>query len=211
MKRPQTGIRSTTKRKDKREKVKEEPIIEDEFTSEINYNIPTRGHVIPIANDDNKISNVFCFAALADKNKGTLYTDATGALPVRSIDGNQYYYVAYDYDTNYVHTVPVKDLAGATIIKTFAKIFTKMEQQGHKPRLNITDNQAVAPLKRYLAQKNCKWKFVEPSNHRVNAVERAIQIWKNHIISGMCSTDREWPRQLWDQLTEQDIVTLNLC
>ena len=42
------------------------------------------------------INNVLCFAALTDKNKGTLYTDAIGALPVRSINGNQYYYVAYD-------------------------------------------------------------------------------------------------------------------
>ena len=57
------------------------------------------------------ISNVFCFATLADKSKGTLYTDATGALPVWSVNGNQYCYVAYDYDTNYVHTVPVKDLS----------------------------------------------------------------------------------------------------
>ena len=29
-------------------------------------------------------NNIFCFAALADKEKGTVYTDATGALPVMS-------------------------------------------------------------------------------------------------------------------------------
>ena len=153
MKRPRTGIRSTTKRKEQRKKLREEPVIDEETAMEINFNIPVHGHVIP---EDNIISNVFCFTVLADKNKGTLYTDATGALPVRSIDGNQYYYVAYDYDTNYVHAVPVEDLTDAAIIKTFDKIFNKMEQKGHKPRLNITDNQAVAPLKRYLAQKNCK-------------------------------------------------------
>ena len=45
----------------------------------------------------------------------------------------------------------------------------------------------------------------------MNAAERAIQTWKNHIISGLCSTDREWPLQLWDQLTEQGIITLNIC
>ena len=86
------------------------------------------------------ISNVFFFAALTDKNKGTLYTYATGALPVQFIDGNQYYYVAYDYDTNYVHAVPVKDLTDATTIKIFDTIFEDMEQKGHKPHLNITDN-----------------------------------------------------------------------
>ena len=46
------------------------------------------------------LNNVFCFAALAEKQTGTLYTNATGALPVMSLEGNQYYFVAYDYDTN---------------------------------------------------------------------------------------------------------------
>ena len=45
----------------------------------------------------------------------------------------------------------------------------------------------------------------------MNAAERAIQTRKNHIISGLCSTDKEWPLQLWDQLIEQGIITLNLC
>ena len=99
------------------------------------------------------ISNVLCFATLADKNKGTLLTDAINALLVQSIDGNQYYYVAHDYNTNYVDAVSVKDLTNATIIKTFNKIFEDMGQKGHKQRLTITNNQTVVSLKRYLAQK----------------------------------------------------------
>ena len=31
------------------------------------------------------------------------------------------------------------------------------------------------------------------------------------MISGLCCTDSEWPLQLWDQLTEQGLITLNLC
>ena len=69
----------------------------------------------------------------------------------------------------------------------------------------------MAPLKPYLEQKTCKWQFVEPSNHRVNTTERAIYTRKNHIISGLCLTDKEWLLQLWDQLPEQGIITLNLC
>lgn len=33
---------------------------------------------------------------------------------------------------------------------------------------------------------------------------------KNHFISGLCSTDDNWPLQLWDQLAEQALITLNL-
>ena len=35
-----------------------------------------------------------------NKQNGTLYTDATSTLPEMSLDGHQYYFVAYDYDTN---------------------------------------------------------------------------------------------------------------
>ena len=85
-----------------------------------------------------------------------------------------------------------------------------MTEKGHKLTLNVTDNQAVTPLKKYLRSKNCRWQFVEPANHRVNAAERAIQMFKNHFISGLCSTDIQWPTQLWDQLVNQAATTLNI-
>ena len=51
----------------------------------------------PIAPQAN---HVFCFAAMADKNQRTLYHDLTGRLPVMSLEGNQYFFVAYDYTLN---------------------------------------------------------------------------------------------------------------
>ena len=68
-------------------------------------------------------NNVFCFAALADKQTGTLYTDQTGALPVRSIEGMQYFFIAYDYDTNYIFAKPISNLKDETIIVAFKSVF----------------------------------------------------------------------------------------
>ena len=76
-----------------------------------------------------------------------------------------------------------------TIIKAFDGIFTELEEKGHKPRFNVTDNQPTTPLKVYLKSKDCKWQFVEPNNHCVNAAERAIQSFKNYTINEVCSTD----------------------
>ena len=128
-----------------------------------------------------------------------------------SIDGHQYYVVTYDYDNNFIEAREVSDLKDETIVGAVQQIFDKMEEHGHKPKLNVTDNQAARPLKAYLKTKQCKWQFVEPHNHRVNAVEHAIQTFKNHIISGFCCTDSEWPLQLWNNLTQQALITLNLC
>jgi hypothetical protein len=52
--------------------------------------------------------------------------------------------------------------------------------------------------------------FVEPNNHRVNAAERAIQTFKNHFISGLCTTDPKFPFQLWNHLTHQAFITCNI-
>eukprot|EP00804_Cyclotella_cryptica_P014650 CCRYP_012669-RA/>CCRYP_012669-RA protein AED:0.66 eAED:0.28 QI:0/0/0/0.66/0/0.33/3/0/1062 len=79
-----------------------------------------------------------------------------------------------------------------------------------EPTFNVTDNQAAQSIKRYLTKEQTKWQFVEPNNHRVNAAERAIQTYKNHFISGLCTTDKDWPLQLWDTLTQQALITLNL-
>ena len=96
-------------------------------------------------------SNVFCFVVLAEKEKGTIYTDATGALPALSLDGHQYYAVAYDCDNNFINEAQeVSDLKDETIVETAQKIFDKIEENGHKPMLNVTDSQTAQPLKAFL-------------------------------------------------------------
>ena len=77
-------------------------------------------------------NNVFCFAALAEKEKGTIYTDAMGAFPVLSLDGHQYYIAAYDYDNNFIEAKEVSDLKDETIVETVHKIFNIIEVHGHK-------------------------------------------------------------------------------
>ena len=47
---------------------------------------------------------MFCFAALADANTGTMYTDLPGPFPVQSFTSMQYIFVAYVYDINTILT-----------------------------------------------------------------------------------------------------------
>jgi hypothetical protein len=46
------------------------------------------------------LQEMFCLAALANANTGTMYTDLTGAFPIRSFKNMQYIFVAYIYDLN---------------------------------------------------------------------------------------------------------------
>eukprot|EP00804_Cyclotella_cryptica_P015897 CCRYP_006383-RA/>CCRYP_006383-RA protein AED:0.07 eAED:-0.04 QI:0/0/0/1/0/0/2/0/1375 len=203
MKRPRMGIRSTRTGANK-EPDPMHPLQEPSPTTTSTVN------VIPFETIDDSVCNVFCYAALADKQAGTMYTDATGALPAISLEGHQYYFVAYAYDPNYIFAKPLSNLKDESILTAFDEVFQQLKDNGFKPTFNVTDNQAATPIKDYLRKEGATWQFVEPNNHRVNAAERAIQTYKNHFISGLCTTDSDWPLQLWDNLTEQALITLNL-
>ena len=71
-----------------------------------------------------------------------------------SLNGKQYSFVAYDYDTNYIFALPIANVQDKTIIEAFDKVFTELTKKVHKPTFNVTDDQAVTPLKNISAQKN---------------------------------------------------------
>ncbi len=52
--------------------------------------------------------------------------------------------------------------------------------------------------------------LIEPHNHRVNAMEQAIQMFKNWFIGALGTTDTNFPIQLWDKLTPQVQDSINL-
>ena len=171
----------------------------------------------PNNNDDlfpkqeiNDVNHIFCWAALADQIDGTTYTDLTGRFPTMSLERNQYVFVAYDYTTNAILVRAITDREATTIVAAFDDIFSYLDSKGFKPKFNVLDNEASSAITEYLRTNNIKWQFVPPNEHRVNAAERAIQTFKNHLISGLCSTDRHFPSQLWDKLLPQAQDSLNM-
>ena len=111
MKRLRTGIRSTRAKASKSHCAQlgnKAPII--------NENIPTT-ILFEDGSSDGQVNNIFCLPALAYSRSGTFYTDATGALPATSLDGNQYYFIAYNYDTNYIFAIPIKNVTDDAIME----------------------------------------------------------------------------------------------
>eukprot|EP00804_Cyclotella_cryptica_P007932 CCRYP_019848-RA/>CCRYP_019848-RA protein AED:0.05 eAED:-0.05 QI:0/-1/0/1/-1/1/1/0/1335 len=160
--------------------------------------------------EPNTINHVFCWAALADQINGTTYTDLTGCFPTMSLENKHYIFVTYDYTTNAIIVRAITDSESSTITRAFNDIFTYLTTKGFKPQFNVLDNEASNAITDYLCKQNIKWQFVPPNKHRVNAAERAIQTFKNHFISGLCSTDRDFPSQLWDKLLQQAQDSLNM-
>jgi len=159
---------------------------------------------------DASIANVFCFGAFADKNTGVMYHDMTGNFPFMSLDGCICYLIMYHYESNSILATPIDSMDDMTIFEAYKKNFEMLEKKGFSVKLNVMDNQATKNIMKFLDEKDCKVQLVEPHNKRLNAAERAIQTWKDALISVLATTDSDFPLQLWDRLTPQVQDTVNL-
>jgi hypothetical protein len=159
---------------------------------------------------DATIANVFCFGAFAEKTSGIVYNDLTESFLFVSLEGRVCFIVLYHYKSNCILASPIKGMDDRTIFETYKKYFEELTSKGFKPKLNIMDNQATKHIKQFLSENDCKLQLVEPHNHRVNAAERAIQIFKDAFIAALATTNVNFPLQLWDKLTPQVHTCLNL-
>ena len=156
------------------------------------------------------IYNMHCFAVLAGDNPGTMYTDLTGAFPLRSFHNNTYIFVAYIYDINAIlaRAMPTKN--DAAMITAFKRILDTLRECNITLNLNVMDNECSATVATFIKSNNMKIQLVPPHNHRVNAAERAIATFKNHFIANLATLDPTCPIQLWDEFLPQVELTLNM-
>ena len=122
----------------------------------------------------------------------------------------QYVFVCYAYQSNAILVRPMKSRTDECMVAAYKDIYESLTEKGFKPVLNVTDNECTRAVQNYITSQNVDCQLMEHDNHRVTATERAIQTFKNHFIPRLCSTDRDWPMQLWHTMTEQALITLNL-
>jgi hypothetical protein len=79
-----------------------------------------------------------------------------------------------------------------------------------EPKLMKLDNEASKLLKDYLYQQDIALQLVPPYSHRHNSAERAIRSFKDHLIAGLCSTDKYFPMHSWERILPQAVITLNM-
>jgi hypothetical protein len=156
------------------------------------------------------VQDMFCFAALADATSGTIYTDLTGAFPVRSFKNMQYIFVAYIYNLNAIIVRPMASRTDASFIAAFTKVFAILRAQDYQPALNNMDNECSKAVQKHIRANKMTIQLVPPHNHRVNAAERAIGTFKEHFVAALATVDNLCPLQLWDNFLPQVELTLNL-
>jgi hypothetical protein len=157
---------------------------------------------------DHGIKNQLVYAATIDAGK--IYTDQTGRFPVVSSKGNKYIMILYDYDSNDILAQPIKDRKSPDLLRAFQVMEQELVARGLKPKLMKLDNEASKLLKTFPHQENNTFQLVSPYSHIRNSAERAIRSFKDHLIAGLCSTEKSFPMHLWDRLLPQAVITFNM-
>jgi hypothetical protein len=141
---------------------------------------------------------------------GMIYTYPTGKFLMPSVSGNQYVLLVYKYDSNYIYGAPMPDCTGPSIISAYKTTIQLFESRGFKPLLQRLDNVASRVLQVFIDEEDIDLQLAPPQVHQRNAAELAIHTFKNHFIAGLCSTNRDFPLNLWDKMLPQCLITLNL-
>jgi hypothetical protein len=118
--------------------------------------------------------------------------------------------ILYDYDSNAILAKPIKDRTAPELLKAFQFMEQKLVARGLAPKLMKLDNEASKLFKEYLYQQDITFQLVPPYSHRRNSAERAIRSFKDHLIAGLCSTDRSFPIYLCDRILPQAVITLKM-
>lgn len=150
------------------------------------------------------------FAAVIATTTGEIATDLTGRFPTTSSRGHKYILVLYDYDSNAILAAPMRNRSDTEHLRAYNQLHQYLVDRGFKPLLQKLDNEASTALKRSIRTKGIDFQLVPPHNHRRNAAERAIQTFKNHFVTCLCTADKHFPLHLWDRILPQAIMTLNL-
>jgi hypothetical protein len=156
------------------------------------------------------MQDMFCFAALAGAITGTMYTDITGAFPVRSFKSMQYVFSAYIYNLNAIIVRTMLSCTDASMIQAFTKVISILKSGGYHPALNIMDNECSTAVEEYIRSKAITIQLVPPHNRQTNAAEHAIATSKERFISALATVDMLCPLQLWDEFLMQVKLTSNM-
>jgi hypothetical protein len=84
-------------------------------------------------------TNIFCFAAFADKDTGILYTDLTGTFLFMSLEGNVCFLIVYHYESNTILGLPIANFSSNCILAAYTQQYELLKSKGFTMKLNIMD------------------------------------------------------------------------
>jgi hypothetical protein len=114
---------------------------------------------------------------------GMISTDQTGRFPVKSIKGKSYLMVLYNYDSNVTLATSMKSRTAPDLVAAYNELHQQLLDGGVKPVLQQLNSEISTVLIKSIKDKGIDYQLASPNDHRLNPAERAIQTFKNHLVS----------------------------
>jgi hypothetical protein len=102
----------------------------------------------------------------------------------------------------------MKNTGNKELVRAFDLLIQSMIIHGLRSLLQCLENEASLSLLHSLTQQGIDYQVAPPHIHRQHNAERAIQTFKNHFITGLCSVHPNF--KFWDKLLPHATITLNL-
>ena len=115
--------------------------------------------------------------------KDTLYTDQTGHVLFVSSLGSRYILILHHVDSKSSWSKALKNKSEGELILARRWALAQMAQCGIVPRHQILNNQASCAYKTKIELTKMTYKLAPPDNHCRNLTKKAIQKFKDHMVS----------------------------
>lgn len=142
--------------------------------------------------------------------KNSIATDLCGRFPITSTRGMKYILLLYDYDGNSILATPLRSREGSEITRGYKFLYEQLTDAGIVPVLQHLDNEISKDLIAAIKANNLNYQLASLHDHRLNPCERAVAVFKEHLISILAGVDPNFPAALWCRLIPQTVTTLNM-
>ena len=136
-----------------------------------------------------------------------IYTDSTVALLAKSNDGNQFFFIAYAYNPNYIYALHIQSSSNEHIIAAFHTVFNDLIEkrtqtclQYHRQSSGICNQNFPQSKQVCLANHRAPQSSSKHSRTGHSNIQKTLHQWIIH----------HWLRLPLDQLAKQAEITCNL-
>ena len=96
------------------------------------------------------------------------------------------------------------------MLEAYGQIVEQLPQGEARPTIHILDNECSNEFKQAILDNQMTYQLVPLHDHRHNAAEKEIQIFKDRFIAVLCGTGKDFPMRLWCSLLSHAVVQLNM-